>query len=331
MSWGSSLQRTANRFRDRSAADIDAAAASLVADARAAATLREYQQDPSVAALSIERSRERLDRWGWLFIVLGLLFTTVNVAVFVLGPVPEKGYAWYEIAVAVVVEPMVAGLLLVLLRGEQIAGRHGLKTGRWARNTRWTALAFTYLANTWTYWAVGDVRGIFIHSVPVVLVFLAAEALAQQREVLTRVVVLVASQAPTPVPAIEPVTEPVTQPLTTFHVVPPVSPDDEAHTPDPPQSPPPPSPKPPPVTPLPRPDGARRPGRPRSENRLRLEAAYARARASGLPHVGISPSWLDREAEVPVGTAKKCIDQIREEYEEQRTEVDTDVRITVPV
>lgn len=181
MSWGKSLASWAKR----PAVQLDAVAVALVADAKAAARLREYQNDANVAALTIERTRDRLDRWGWLFLFAGLAYTTVNVQEFV-----ASGAVWPDLRwlTAWLVEPMVMGLMLVLLRGEQIANRYGEESGRWVKVTRWAALLITYVMNTSQYVAALNVAEWFIHSVPVVLVFLAAEALVQQRLSLTAVV-----------------------------------------------------------------------------------------------------------------------------------------------
>lgn len=181
MGWSKSL----SRWTARPAAEMDAAALALVADAQAAARLRGYQNDHNVAALSIERTRDRLDRFGWLFLFAGLAYTTVNVQAFVANGAAFPDLRWLT---AWLVEPMVMGLMLVLLRGEQIANRYGETSGRWVKITRWGALLITYVMNTSLYYATGDPKEIFIHSVPVVLVFLAAEALVQQRLTLTTVV-----------------------------------------------------------------------------------------------------------------------------------------------
>lgn len=173
------------RWRERPAEELDAAALRLVTDAQAAARLRAYQLDENVAALTIERTRDRLDRWGWLFLFAGLAYTTVNVQAFVAGTAAFPDLRWLT---AWLVEPMVMGLMLVLLRGEQIANRHGFQAGGWVRNTRWAALAITYVMNTGVSWHNGNPGEVFVHSVPVVLVFMAAEALVQQRLTLTEVV-----------------------------------------------------------------------------------------------------------------------------------------------
>jgi hypothetical protein len=180
-SWSGTLKRWAAK----PAAELDVAALRLVTDAQSAARLRAYRSDPNVAALGIERTRDVLDRWGWTFLSCGLAFTIVNVQSFVAGTAPAWSLTWIT---AWLVEPMVMGLMLVLLRGEQIANRYGEKAGGWVRFTRWTALLITYVMNTWVAWTSKAPDEIFKHSIPVALVFLAAEALVQQRTVLTLVV-----------------------------------------------------------------------------------------------------------------------------------------------
>jgi hypothetical protein len=174
-----------SRWAKRPAAELDIAAVRLVNDAESAARLRAYRSDPNVAALTIERTRDTLDRWGWTFIIAGLAYTTVNVQRFVAGAATSLSLVWIT---AWLVEPMVMGLMLVLLRGEQIGNRHGFQAGGWVRTTRWIALGITYVMNTWGAWLGHSPAEIVKHSVPVVLVFMAAEALVQQRLTLSEVV-----------------------------------------------------------------------------------------------------------------------------------------------
>jgi hypothetical protein len=169
----------------RPADELDAAALALVSDSQAAARLRSHQNNPAVSALTIERTRDRLDIWGWVLIFAGLTYTTVNVQQFVAGNAPVWDLLWI---VAWGVEPMVMGLMLVLLRGEQIANRYGEQSGLWVRWTRWISLLITYVMNTYRAILAGVFADILIHSVPVVMVFLASEALVQQRLTLTTVV-----------------------------------------------------------------------------------------------------------------------------------------------
>jgi hypothetical protein len=194
------------------AGKLEEAAARLVADATSAARLRAYRSDPNVAVLTVERTRDRLDRWGWVLLFAGLAYTTVNVQMFVAAGTPLWSLRW---TTAWLVEPMVMGLMLVLLRGEQVINWYGGAAGGWVRGTRWIALAITYVMNTGTYWERGDGSEVFTHSVPVLVVFLAAEALVQQRQGLTDVIerldtTLSAPQSPDECPV--PVTTPQDQP-----------------------------------------------------------------------------------------------------------------------
>jgi hypothetical protein len=123
----------------RPADELDAAALALVSDSQAAARLRSHQNNPAVSALTIERTRDRLDIWGWVLIFAGLTYTTVNVQQFVAGNAPVWDLLWI---VAWGVEPMVMGLMLVLLRGEQIANRFGEQpTDQPTQPRRWADLS----------------------------------------------------------------------------------------------------------------------------------------------------------------------------------------------
>jgi hypothetical protein len=199
---GRGFTKRLGRWAKRTAADMDAAALALAADAGAARRLRGYQRDPHVAALRLERQRDWLDVGGWLFLLAGLAFTTVNVATFIGGVT-----GW-------LVEPLVMGMMLILMRGEQIANRYGEQIGLWVTNTRRAALLITYVMNTWQSWLNGSPKEQFIHSVPVIMVFMGAEALVQQRQALTRVVDQVGRERPSPRPrvVVEPVAETPPQP-----------------------------------------------------------------------------------------------------------------------
>jgi hypothetical protein len=269
------------RWSKRAAPELDAAALALVADAQAAERLRTHQRDANVAALTIERTRDRLDRFGWGFLFAGLAYTTVNVQEFVAKDTPVWELRWLT---AWLVEPMVMGLMLVLLRGEQIANRYGEQSGRWVRITRWAALAITYVMNTGTYWTRGDIREVFVHSVPVVLVFLAAEALVQQRLTLTTVVDQLETRI---VPSrLDSSTFVTTRPPSSAFV-----PDRPAPSQDGPER---------PTEPLPVADDL---SVPRTLKERAWEAFKAIA-DEGKPVAEIGPAEVDRRAGVRVGTSK---------------------------
>jgi hypothetical protein len=84
-----------------------------------------------------------------------------------------------------VLDPTVSLVLLAILRAEQVTARYQVHTGRWVRGAKWFTLAATYVMNTWSSWAVGSTAGVVLHSVPPLLVFVAAEAVTDLRDKLT--------------------------------------------------------------------------------------------------------------------------------------------------
>jgi hypothetical protein len=158
----------------------------LAQDAAEAAEVRAYQMHPDVVALRIERIRDQVDRLCWAGIVLGLAFTMTNVQVFAAAGSAAWSLPWLA---AWVLDPTVSLVLLGILRAEQITARYQVRTGRWVRAAKWFTLAATYLMNTWSSWAVGSAAGVVLHSVPPLLVFVAAEAVTDLRDKLTDAVV----------------------------------------------------------------------------------------------------------------------------------------------
>jgi hypothetical protein len=302
--WAKALRKRV----ERPAAELDAAALALVADAQAAARLRAYQNDPNVAALTIERTRDRLDRWGWLFLFAGLAYTTVNVQAFVAGGALVWTLRWLT---AWLVEPMVMGLMLVLLRGEQIANRHGEQSGRWVLVTRWASLLITYVMNTGTYWNEGNWGEAFVHSVPVVLVFLAAEALVQQRLTLTSVVEKLGRPRPEPQRPAAGVTGVSTQSVVVMAELA----QDGPERPEPAQS---------------VPDQSGPLQDELSGSRSLKEQAYAAFAELAVERdgdiAGIGPAEVDRRAGIRVGTSKVPgrMEQFRTRYLREREEVNSD-------
>jgi hypothetical protein len=76
-------------------------------------------------------------------------------------------------------------VLLAILRAEQVTARYQLHTGPWVRRAKWFTLAATYTMNTWASFAAGSLAGIVLHSVPPLVVFVAAEAVTDLRDKLT--------------------------------------------------------------------------------------------------------------------------------------------------
>jgi hypothetical protein len=147
-----------------------------------AAEVRAYQTHPDVVALRIERVRSQVDGLCWAGITLGLAFTMTNVQSFAAGNTAVWSLPWLA---AWVLDPTVSLVLLAVLRAEQVTSRYQVRTGRWARAAKWFTLAATYLMNTWQAWAIGSTAGVVLHSVPPLLVFVAAEAVTDVRDKLT--------------------------------------------------------------------------------------------------------------------------------------------------
>jgi hypothetical protein len=154
----------------------------LAQDAEDAAEVRAYQTHPDVVALRIEHVRSQVDRLCWAGIVLGLAFTMTNVQVFAAAGAPVWSLPWLA---AWVLDPTVSLVLLAILRAEQVTARYQVRTGRWVRGAKWFTLAATYVMNTWSSWAAGSAAGVVLHSVPPLLVFVAAEAVTDLRDKLT--------------------------------------------------------------------------------------------------------------------------------------------------
>lgn len=157
----------------------------LAADAAAAAEVRGYQTDPDVVALRVERFRSQVDQLMWAGIVLGLLFTMTTVQTFAAAGAAAGSLAWWS---AWLLDPMVSLVLLAVLRAEQVTTRYQVNTGPWPRITKWALLGATYVMNTWVFWAAGSGSGVVLHSVPPLVVVLAAEAVTDLQHALTECV-----------------------------------------------------------------------------------------------------------------------------------------------
>jgi hypothetical protein len=157
------------------------AAARLARDA-AAAELRGWQTHPDVVALRVQEIRTQVDRLIWAGIVLGLCFTMTNVQQFAAAGARVGSLAWWS---AWLMDPMVSLVLLAVLRAEQVTTRYQVPTGIWSRVAKWALLSATYLMNTWTCWAAGSAPGVVLHSVPPLVVVIAAEAITDVQHALT--------------------------------------------------------------------------------------------------------------------------------------------------
>jgi hypothetical protein len=160
-------------------------AQKLAQDAAEAAEVRAYLTHPDVVALRIERVRSQVDRMCWAGIVLGLAFTMTNVQGFASAGSPAWSLAWLA---AWVLDPTVSLILLAILRAEQVTARYQVQTGPWVRRAKWLTLVATYVMNTWASYAAGSLASIVLHSVPPLVVFVAAEAITDLRDKLTEAV-----------------------------------------------------------------------------------------------------------------------------------------------
>jgi hypothetical protein len=167
-------------------------AQKLAQDAAEAAEVRAYQTHPDVVALRVERVRTEVDRLCWAGIVLGLGFTMTNVQWFAAAGARPGSLPWLA---AWVLDPTVSLVLLAILRGEQVTARYRVHTGVWVRVAKWFTLTATYVMNTWASYAAGSLSGVVLHSVPPLLVFVAAEAITDLRDKLTEAVTAAFTEA----------------------------------------------------------------------------------------------------------------------------------------
>lgn len=175
-------------------------AGRLAREAAEAAELRAHQARPDVVALRVERVRTQVDRLCWAGIVLGLGFTMTNVQHFAAAGTGVWSLPWLA---AWLLDPTVSLVLLAILRAEQITARYRVRTGPWVRRAKWFTLAATYVMNTWASYAAGSLSGIVLHSVPPLVVFVAAEAVTDLRDKLTEAVSAAFAEAVPPAAAAE--------------------------------------------------------------------------------------------------------------------------------
>jgi hypothetical protein len=116
---------------------------------------------------------------------LGLAFTMTNVQGFAAAGARIGSLPWLA---AWLLDPMVSLVLLAILRAEQVTARCGVRTGGWVRGAKWFTLAATYVMNTWAAFTAGSPALVVLHSVPPLVVFVAAEAVTELRNKLAAAV-----------------------------------------------------------------------------------------------------------------------------------------------
>lgn len=252
-------------------------ARKLAQDAAEAAEVRAYQTDPDVVALRVERVRAQVDRMCWAGIVLGLAFTMTNVQSFAAAGAPTWSLPWMA---AWLLDPMVSLVLLAILRAEQITARYRVHTGRWVRRAKWFTLAATYVMNTWSSYADGSVAGVVLHSVPPLVVFVAAEAVTDLRDKLTEAVTVAFTE-----------TAPRSEPVNTEGVH-----DDWSQTPR----------------------RAPKPGK-RATRRKLFGNYLAEAREAWTPGTEISAAWVRQVTDCSRGLSPRLADALAAEVDAQGT------------
>jgi hypothetical protein len=110
---------------------------------------------------------------------------------------------------------MVSLVLVAVLRAEQVTARYQVQMrtdslGPWVARTKLFAFLATYVMNTWQSWTHLHVAGIVLHSVPPVMVYLAAETGPILRDRLTEAVTRAARSNSTPDTALNATTESAT-------------------------------------------------------------------------------------------------------------------------
>jgi hypothetical protein len=134
---------------------------------------------------SIAEVSRQVDRLCWTGILMGLAFTMSNVQGFAAAGARTWSVPWWA---AWLLDPMVSLVLLAILRAEQVTARCGVRTGGWVRGAKWFTLAATYVMNTWAAFTAGSPALVVLHSVPPLVVFVAAEAVTELRNKLATVV-----------------------------------------------------------------------------------------------------------------------------------------------
>ncbi|SFS46922.1 hypothetical protein [Saccharopolyspora flava] len=156
--------------------------------------LRGLIRDPDLQAVEMERNGRRTLAGLWFFLALGLVFTTTGVQQFLAGKATSADPLWWA---AWTVEPMFAGLLIVLLNFEAVILAHGVSPDHqwWSRLKR-VLLTSTLLMNVIPQllpllrglWAEFNAGSAVVHAIIPVIVYGIAEVIpviqARQRQVI---------------------------------------------------------------------------------------------------------------------------------------------------
>ena len=183
--------------------------------------LRSLVRDPDLQAVTMERSRRRTLLGLWFFLALGLVFTTTGVQDFLAGDRPIADPLWWA---AWTVEPMFAGLLIVLLNFEATILAHGIDPDSlwWARIKR-VLLGSTLFMNVAPQLAplIGpgsvNVGSLAVHAIIPLIVYGLAEVIPVIQARARAVILHGYAQADqaAPEPDVEPPREPAPEPAPT--------------------------------------------------------------------------------------------------------------------
>jgi len=199
--------------------DVSAGVTKRVVDLRRkkaeSSQLRGLVDDPDMAAVRIEGQRRVITRGMWLFLTLGLGFTTAGVQDFLAGHRPVTDPLWWGAWLA---EPMLAGILIMLLVFESEILSHGIPVDdAWVRRLKRTLLTSTLFMNVYPAlapaWQKGEAfefGNLAIHLVVPLVVFMVAEVMPVIQQRMNEAIVKAyrAARATPPPPDPAPVTPP---------------------------------------------------------------------------------------------------------------------------
>ncbi|MEY8039155.1 hypothetical protein AB8O55_07075 [Saccharopolyspora cebuensis] len=159
-----------------------------------ARNLRGLVVDPDLQAVEMERQGRRTLAGLWFFLALGLVFTTEGVQRFLAGDSTPADPLWWA---AWAVEPMFAGLLIVLLNFEAVILAHGIEPDHpWWQRLKHVLLASTLSMNVLPQlaplvtgdWDAFNLGSLAVHAIIPVIVYGLAEVIpviqARRRQVI---------------------------------------------------------------------------------------------------------------------------------------------------
>lgn len=126
-------------------------------------------------AARVRTTGEWLGRALWVVAALALVFTMANVTTFAVQHHTPVWIAW-------LLDPMASLTLLVVLVGDSVLSRHGMRVGAWSTLVKWGAGAATWAMNIWQAAITGDHAGVVLHSVAPALVIGLAEVTPVYRQ-----------------------------------------------------------------------------------------------------------------------------------------------------